>query len=621
MGILADDVTKGGGKFDLPEKVREKVGSVHSRPMPASLPPPVVVPPREAVLPFSVSIPAATVPALLRAAERVRPEPARPRWVLPARLPFVASPAAFGQGDLTYQEPTEVEVFSGPGDFRENGVVIFTGGVRAVYGVTTLLADTLVVRVAPEGASLPNAPAVPPVTVDVEGRSYTLGTEEGYAEGNVRIIDPDGTVNADRFSFSWREGARRGEAEAFSAEVGGTRLAGSRIVYTPEKTTIYDAFGTACRRQTLPFLAARSRKVDIVPGQRATVERPQLQILGQRLPALPTNLGFSLDPRTEGLRLPSITYNRTRNEFGVAAGGNYLLDRQTQVDFDVSAFPSNRPRYGAQYFHSTLPPDAPQGRLAAISDLDERFFYSWFTSIFSGEPDSEVNYLRQLRSSYGASTQFNAGATGRPPGGGPYTKLLEGIVERGGPLGVGGYQTQLRASAFREGFGAFGPRISLNADYAQEIFRRGRFSTIGRFDTNLIAGKGLFGYAGGEVGGSYDVAPGIRFGASAFAYAQAGDSGYTLDAIRYPTGFSFRADLNSAPTKYSLLLRFDERGRQFDREYRFSQVIGCLEPVIAYREYPRSYQIGLRFRLDDLTNILQRRDPRRRGAKQNPFER
>ncbi len=568
--------------------------------MPASLPPPADILSSAARAPLS---------AVVRHVVR--------KYTLKARLPFQA------EGQLTYQEPTEIVVLAGEQEYDPTtGVYKFLGGVKVTYGVTTLLADNFVVREAATltaGTPTEGTPTQrPPVSVAVGDRTVTLETEQGFAFGNVRILDPDGTVNADSFLFRWSEGARSGVAENVTLQIGPTQIRGSRIEYSPEKTTLYDASGTACRR-TIPFLAARSRQVDIIPGRSATVQRPQFQLFGQRLPALPTNIAFSLDPRAENLRIPRPSFGGAG--VGVTGGGSQLLNPQTVVGYNLVVFPEDRPRYGFHFHRTDLAPEVPQGRLRPISDFDERFFYSWFTSVMAPQPQSEVDYLRLNRSSYGVATEVNVSARGRVPGGGLYTKLLEGVVERGGPLGPGGFQTQLRASVFQEGSESIGPRMNWTGDYAQILGTRGRLTTIGRLDSSLVAGKGLYGFAGGEIGGAYTAMPGVRFGASVFAYAQAGDSGYTLDRLRYPAGFSLRADANSAPTKLSLLFRFDERGRQFDREYRFSQVIGCLEPVITYREYPQAFQLGLRFRLDDVANLLQRLGPKGRRTKPNPFER
>ena len=620
LGILAEDVTAGGEKFTEAAKFL----SVHSVPMPASLPPPPLAAlARPAPSFFSSILSASTSSSALR---ELSLDPSAPEPAADATLREAAKVAG-RLYRLGKEGPDRLDVISNDAQTDlETGVTIFHGPVKAFYGFTVLYANTLVVRTAPTIPPLVR----PPITIEVEGRSLTLETEQAYAFGDVRIVDPEGTVNATDLQFRYGEGVQGGTAQNVAIRVGATRVEAARMVYTPERTVLYDAFGTACR-QSPPFLAVRSSQAVVIPGKRASLRYPQIQVFGQSLPAIPQVVGFSLDPRTEGVQLPSATYNRRRGEVGITAGGNRLLNHDTaQGSFFFQAYPSRRPSYGGEYFQSTLPADAPQGRLSVISDFDERFFYSWFTNVGAGEPTSEVDYLRTPRSNYGATTQFNGGASGRPAGGvGNYSKLIEGVLERGGPLGAGGYKTTFRAAAFREGLGGggfgglegFGPRLSVTGDYSQILATRGRFTTLGRADGSLVAGKGVYGFFGGEAGVFYTARPGVRFGASAFAYAQAGDSGYTLDGIRYPAGFSLRTDLNSAPTKYSLLLRFNPSLKQFDREYRISQVVGCLEPLVVFREYPRSYQIGLRFRLDDISNLLQRRNIGRRTKPRSPFER
>lgn len=542
------------------------------------------------------------------------------------------------KGARRYQVADEVVVEANEAEYRVlEDVIIFRDGVHAIFGPTELFADTLVVRSARLAIVPPTLPTVPGALVYAEGRiedeptldidlggqTVALATQEAYALGNVRIVDPEGDVQAENFRFRWKLGARRGTAERVSAEIGSVRLKAARAILTPEKYTLYDVEGTACRGNP-PFLSARAPELTVIPGKRGTARRPQLSILGRRLPAVPS-IGFSLDNRTQGIRLPSLTYRQSEG-LGVSFGGNRLFGESAQGVFNYSAFPGQAPSYGASYNQTSLAPGESRAALSPVSDLDERFFFSWFQNIYAGVPESEVNYLRQKRANAGAASLFNVGATGRMRDSPLYSKAIEGILERGGPisegpLAGGGYRAQLRASYFAEEGGTYSPRVSLTTNAAKLLGVRGRLTTVGRLDSNLVASKTLFGYAGGEIGVGYRANQNVRFGASAFAYAQAGDAPFTLDPLANPRGFSIRTDLNSAPTKFSLLLRYDERGRQFDREYRFSQVIGCLEPVIVYREFPRTYQVGLRFRIDDLIGALQKRDPNRGTARSNPYER
>ncbi len=506
-----------------------------------------------------------------------------------------------------------------------NGVYVFAKGVHATYGPTQLFADTLAVRGAPPILSLapgaaPTLPEIetPPVEVDLGGTKVSLLAEEAYALGNVRILDPEGTVEAANFRFRWRLGARRGTAENLRAEIGSVKIRAGRAILEPERYSFFDVSGTACRERT-PFLAASGPELTIVPGKRGRIAHPQLSILGYKLPAAPT-LGFSLDNRTQGIRLPSLTYRREQG-VGVSFGANRLFDESSQFVFNFAAFPNSSPSYGASYNRTTLAPTTPQGALTPVSDLDERFFFSWFENVYAGVPESDVEYLRQNRASFGAASLFNVSPVGRLRDDLLYTKALEGILERGGPMGGGGYRAQLRGSFFREGAGSFTPRLSLTTNYARVLATRGRLTSVGRFDLGLVGARTLFGFGGGEVGLAYRASDNVRFGASAFAYAEAGEAAFGLDRLAQPRGFSLRTDLNSAPTKFSLLLRYDGGLRQFDREYRFSQVVGCLEPVVVYREFPRTYQLGLRFRIDDLVGALQRRDPKRGSTRKNPYER
>ncbi|MER3496424.1 MAG: hypothetical protein C4320_06335, partial [Armatimonadota bacterium] len=445
-----------------------------------------------------------------------------------------------------------------------------------------------------------------------------LGPEEAYAIGNVTITDPDVTAGAADLRIRWREGVRGGTATRLRARIGAIQITAARAEITPALWTLFDAEGTACRG-TPPFLSARSRRVEIIPGQRGSLRNVQLRVLGVGTPVLPVPFGFSLDERSEGVKLPSLTYRREQG-LGVSFGAARLPDQSSQIVANYAAFPSSKPTYGVVYSRTSLPPTDGQGRFQPVSDLDERFFYSYFGSIYAGEPESEVNYLRRKRSNLGVESLFNIAATGRRNDDILYSKALAGVFETGGPLGSGGYQLQLRPQIFREGRGAFRPRGVVSADYAQPLLNRGRTTVIGRLDGYLTASRGVFGFGGGEVGVAYRASPNIILGASAFAFAEVGRPSYSLDPLAQTRGGSLRVDINTAPTKISLLARYDSSLRRFDREYRISQVVGCLEPVVIYREFPRSYQIGLRFRLNDLAGLVSRRDPKRPKPR-DPFAR
>jgi hypothetical protein len=61
--------------------------------------------------------------------------------------------------------------------------------------------------------------------------------------------------------------------------------------------------------------------------------------------------------------------------------------------------------------------------------------------------------------------------------------------------------------------------------------------------------------------------------------------------------------------------KYDHELGWFDREYWIAQAAGCLEPYLIYRKFPQTYTLGVRFRMDDLYDIISRRSFRRSGSK------
>src|SRR5688572_13541510 len=95
--------------------------------------------------------------------------------------------------------------------------VTYADGVKAIYGVTTVRADRLVIYLAsneleaPVLAVLGTANLVPGMHVPTEEIELNLATRRGVASGNVLLTDPDGTVRAERLEFNWMLGTGIGE--------------------------------------------------------------------------------------------------------------------------------------------------------------------------------------------------------------------------------------------------------------------------------------------------------------------------------------------------------------------------------------------------------------------------
>lgn len=456
----------------------------------------------------------------------------------------------------------------------------FTGDVVATYGIEKVQADTLVVHMTDRSAK---------------------------ASGNVRFDDPDGNLTADSLSFDWTPGKSHGTAENFVAHLANVTLRAARAEISPNKYELFDVSGTSCRRDP-PLFALKTRHLILYPESYGKAERPSVDILGHRILSLPDRT-FNLNPRTEGFNPPSISY-RKGNGLGVSFRSGFLLSQRTDVVTTFSSYPGALPSYGVVYTQSLLPAEKIAHIVTPRSELSERFSFGYLENILVEHPEDETSFLRRTRKSLGFDSLWNQSSTGR---GDPahYTKPLEGVFETGGISGPVGYYGQARLQSIRRNGEDINTRLVLAGSAGPQSRLIGKnLSTLARVDTSLFVGPN-YGWMRGMAGVVYR--PITQFTASAGGYAstQFGDSQYAIDPLFSRNGMVFRGDLNLGPTKFSYMSKWDHTLGWFDREYTASQVVGCLEPFVVYRGNPSTYNIGIRFRLDDFYDLLRRRDFRR----------
>src|SRR5690606_10309673 len=73
------------------------------------------------------------------------------------------------------------------------GIMVFSGGVKAFYGLTEISADNLILD---------------------------IRKEIGSAKGNVVVTDPEGTIRARDMDFNWADGKKEGTAFNALIELG-----------------------------------------------------------------------------------------------------------------------------------------------------------------------------------------------------------------------------------------------------------------------------------------------------------------------------------------------------------------------------------------------------------------
>lgn len=453
----------------------------------------------------------------------------------------------------------------------------FSDGVVATYQVDKVTADKLVVHPAEFHAT---------------------------ATGHVRIIDPQGTVDAQDIDFTWKPGAQHGTAHDIVAHLANVTITAERAEITPEKWDFYNISGTSCRLNP-PFYQLRSPHMTVYPEQYGRAVRPTVYIFGNKLVTLPDRT-FNLNPRTQGIGPPSISYRRGAG-LGASFSGGFLVGPTTNVSFGASSFPHVVPGYGANITRSFLP-TADATHLATVrSELGERFTYGFFENIQVKTPENEYDFLQRRRSTAAIASEWNQTAADRRDGT-RYSKLLEGVYEVGGKHDGFGYFGQVRLQEIRRNPEPFQSRVVLvgAAGPSPRVIAKNLISDI-RVDTSVFVGPNS-GWVRGIAGFSYRPVSQVALSLGGYASRQFGNSQFDSDTLFGQNGAIGRADFHLGPTQFSYLIKYDTTLGTYDREYTASQVVGCLEPFVLYREYPNTYNIGVRFRLDEFYALLRRKD-------------
>ncbi len=482
-------------------------------------------------------------------------------------------------------------------------VWIFSRGVVATYGLSTVKSDRLELRLAE-------------------------GDRRAIATGNVQLEDPDVTLQAQNLDFSWDPAGRTGRAENATIRIGRLQLQAEQVNIKPELYEFINVSATTNPGNPALYLL-RSPRLTLVPGKSGSAQRPSLFLFGQKLVTLPDR-NFNLDPRTQGVSLPSISYRRGAG-LGVSFQAGRLLDERTNLYVGAATFPGSYPGFGAVVTRSSVPVERSNQILTPASDLGERFYYGYFENIDVNAPANERAFLRSDRRAVSVSSVWNAGVGAR--GADTFvTKALEGVYEIGGTYGGRratreneygekeevieggvGYYGQTRLQHIRERGGPFTARAVAIGSLQLPTYNFGpRLSTLGRIDTSIFGGRNQFGWIRGSAGLVYQALPQLRLAGAFVTSAEAGTPQFAFDPLYAKSGYHLRGDLNLGATRVSYLTKYDTRLKMYDREYMISQVAGAFEPFLVYRKFPQEYRFGLRLRIDEFYEILRRKTFRRR---------
>lgn len=432
--------------------------------------------------------------------------------------------------------------------------------------------------------------------------------QHGVAKGHVRLDDPIATVRADQLDLWWASDGKHGHADNADIHLGSTHLRASSVDISAELWVIHDVEITTSIANP-PWYEVHSPLMTVYPGRKGTLHKPTLYLLGHRIATIPDR-SFNLDKRTEGLTIPGFNYDRQYG-LGVSWGGGFLINHRTDVVFSVGVFPNSRPGYGMTVSESLLPDAKPTTFITPPSDFGERFSYGFLDDVAVTSPEGEDRVLRSPQKTISVDTVWNQELFDRNTSA-AFSKPAEGVYELGGQLGGFGYISQARLQEIDELHYPMTSRFELVQDVgppAVEIAKNLR--TISRIDSMAFIGPSDYLWVRGLAGLAYKPIKQLRLSGGGYYSRDGGNPQYLIDPLYSKTGYEVRVDLLLGPTKISLLKKYDDSMKWFDKEYTVSQVVGCFEPYILYRENPSDYQLGLRLRLDNLTDLMTQRNFKR----------
>jgi hypothetical protein len=379
---------------------------------------------------------------------------------MPFSIPPVSLPddtSLFHQGS----KQAHLEVFSRETEADQlNGYVIYRGGVRAKYGVSTLSADILIVR--------NGQPNDPPVDIDIGGKSVSLRPMEAMALGKVDVVDPDGSLQATNLWFTWdnerrsHENETTGLADAVEIRVASTHIKAGRVKVSGVGFDFADVtFWTGNWRT--PLFKFQSSSLFVYPGKKGIAKGVKLSFLGVQLPAL-KDYTFSLDPRSDGVTFPTLGFRQDAG-IGLQWVTSIPINDNSTFGAALTAYPSAQPTYTISYAKSFVPEnEIALNQFTVTPQFGERIEQSFFESIYT--PSITIGYERMKirKNLFSVSSRFNYETIGRITDRDTnYSQPIELGYENGGPLGSWAYLVQAKGSKVVEGGSKSAFRFSLTS--------------------------------------------------------------------------------------------------------------------------------------------------------------
>ncbi len=427
--------------------------------------------------------------------------------------------------------------------------------------------------------------------------------QRGVAEGNVVVIDPSGTVNADRLELGWNPAHRFERAENVTLRIGNGILKARHADLDAKEWQLYDVEGTTCFRGT-PIYYVTSDRVYVSEGKQATIHQPRVSFLGKFIAQIPTQRA-SLIPAVPGIGLPAPTYKKTRG-IGASWSGGLLVRKNETFNFNSTVYVKRRLSGLTQYTHSFLPVEKATQVVSPRTDFGERFYYGFLNNISTQTPEQEDRYLRAKRSTLSGLGQLYGGVADRARGN-RYSKI-EGIYETGGPAGRFGYLGQARFQGIQpEGEGMDARLKLVGVLSAPTVVINSKLRLLSRLDSEGFLGRTGYGWAEGTSGLSYEATRFLRLSAGGYLSGDFGTPQFAMDPLHARRGLLARSDLRFGGLTLTYLVKRDIGLGAYDHEFAIRQVIGCFEAFYSRREFPRDRHLGLTIRVQPFVDALKER--------------
>jgi hypothetical protein len=397
------------------------------------------------------------------------------------------------------------------------------------------------------------------------------------------------------------------EADNALVLVGGARLEIGRLEIQKDRWLTRNVRGTVSRMDR-PAMWFEAEEVEILPGKTARTQKISMEIGGVKIGPWPA-YSFSLDNRVNTFKLPKIN-RRPDSDYGLAWTHEHLLSEHLAVQAGWGLYPGSYPSWDLTFAYSPLSSNMTSARIFPQSDLEERARDGWFNNIRIRTPDGERERLQRRRVTYSLSTRWNRSTVGRPINFDSVNIPLDAAVEFGGPSGGGGWLAQARLQKLQKSHGegfvqratASGSLISAPLPLGEKTELRARgdlFSSVSRGND--------YGWVRGELGVVYRAAEHLTFGMAYVRGVAGGTPDFAFDPLFSSNAGHIRFDYKSGPYTFRWLAKYDfDLNSWFDREYELAIVADGFEPFIAIRQQPDEIHFGIRVRMDELQQILQK---------------